>query len=60
MVMLTLAHTGDRVSEVLAFRTLEVDLGAVKARIQTLRRCIGHWRGISRWCAGSARCRSGV
>lgn len=44
--VLTIAHTGARVSEVLAFRALDVDLDAGSVRIRTLKRRVEHWREV--------------
>ena len=41
--VLTIAHTGARVSEVLALRALDVDLDAGAVRIRTLKRRAEHW-----------------
>ncbi len=42
--VLTIAHTGARLSEVLALRALHVDLAAGAGRIRTLKRRVEHWR----------------
>ena len=44
--VLTIAHTGSRVSEVLALRALDVDLDASTVRIRTLKRRVEHWREV--------------
>ena len=44
--VLTIAHTGARVSEVLAIRALDVDLDAGAIRIRTLKRRAEHWREV--------------
>ena len=44
--VLTIAHTGARVSEVLALRALDVDLDAGVVRIRTLKRRVEHWREV--------------
>ena len=44
--VLTIAHTGARVSEVLALRALDVDLEASAVRIRTLKRRVEHWREV--------------
>ncbi|MCY4501802.1 MAG: site-specific integrase [Alphaproteobacteria bacterium] len=44
--VLTIAHTGARVSEVLALRAIDVDLAAGAVRIRTLKRRIEHWREV--------------
>ena len=44
--MLTIAHTGARVSEVRALRALDVDLDAGAVRIRTLKRRVEHWREV--------------
>ena len=44
--VLTIAHTGARVSEVLALRALDVDLDAAAVWIRTLKRRIEHWREV--------------
>ena len=44
--VLTIAHTGARVSEVLALRALDVDLDAGAVRIRTLKRRVEHWREV--------------
>ena len=44
--VLTIAHTGARVSEVLALRALDVDLDAGAVRIRTLKRHVEHWREV--------------
>ena len=43
---LTLAHTGARISEVLALRAVDVDLRAEEVRIATLKRRREHWRAV--------------
>ena len=43
---LTLAHTGARISEILALRAQDVDLDAGTVRIRTLKRRAEHWREI--------------
>ena len=43
---LTLAHTGARISEVLALRACDVDLEAQEVRIATLKRRREHWRAV--------------
>ena len=43
---LTLAHTGARISEVLALRAVDVDLEAQEVRIATLKRRREHWRAV--------------
>ena len=43
---LTLAHTGARVSEALAVRATDIDLGAASIRIRTLKRRAEHWREV--------------
>ena len=42
----TLALTGCRVSEALAIRACDVDLGAREVRIATLKRRRAHWRTV--------------
>ena len=42
----TLAHTGARISEVLASRAGDVDLESCEVRIATLKRRREHWRSI--------------
>ena len=44
--VLTIAHTGARVSEVLALRALDVNLDASAVRIRTLKRRVEHWREV--------------
>ena len=44
--VLTIAHNGARVSEVLALRALDVDLDAGAVRICTLKRRVEHWREV--------------
>ncbi len=44
--VLTIAHTGARVSEVLALRAFDVDLDAGAVRIRTLKRRVEHWREV--------------
>jgi integrase len=44
--VLTIAHTGARVSEVLALRALDVDLDGSAVRIRTLKRRVEHWREV--------------
>ena len=44
--VLTIAHTGARVSEILALRALDVDLDAGAVRIRTLKRSVEHWREV--------------
>ncbi len=44
--VLTIAHTGARVSEVLALRALDVDLDAGAVRIRALKRRVEHWREV--------------
>ena len=44
--VLTIAHTGARVSEVLALRALDVDLDAGAVQIRTLKRRVEHWREV--------------
>ena len=44
--VLTIAHTGARVSDVLALRALDVDLDAGAVRIRTLKRRVEHWREV--------------
>lgn len=44
--VLTIAHTGARVSEVLALRAMDVDLDAGAVRIRTLKRRVEHWREV--------------
>lgn len=44
--VLTIAHTGARVSEVLALRAVDVDLEAGAVRIRTLKRRVEHWREV--------------
>ena len=41
---LTLAHSGARLSEVLALRPTDIDLDAAAIRIRTLKRRAEHWR----------------
>ena len=41
-----LAHTGARVSEVLAIRAGDVDVESSEVRIATLKRCREHWRSV--------------
>ena len=43
---LTLAHTGARLSEVLALRPADIDLDANAIRIRTLKRRAEHWREV--------------
>ena len=43
---LTLAHSGARLSEVLALRPRDVDLDAATIRIRTLKRRAEHWREV--------------
>ena len=43
---LTLAHTGARISEILALRAQDVDLDAGTVRIRTLKRRAEHWREV--------------
>ena len=43
---LALAHTGTRISEVLAVRARDVDLEAREIRIATLKRRREHWRSV--------------
>ena len=42
----TLAHTGARISEVLAIRAGDVDLEAAEFRMETLKRRREHWRSV--------------
>ena len=42
----TLAHTGARISEVLAIRAGDVDLESCEVRIATLERRREHWRSV--------------
>ena len=44
--VLTIAHTGARVSEVLALRAIDIDLDAGPVRIRTLKRRAEHWREV--------------
>lgn len=44
--VLTIAHNGARVSEVLALRALDVDLDAGAVRIRTFKRRAEHWREV--------------
>ena len=44
---LTLAHTGTRVSEILAPHSADLDLDASAVRIRTLKRRAEHWREIA-------------
>ena len=44
--VLTIAHTGARVSEVLALRVMDVDLDAGAVRNRTLKRRVEHWREV--------------
>ena len=44
--VLMIAHTGARVSEVLALRACDVDLDARAVRIHTLKRRVEHWREV--------------
>ena len=44
--VLTIAHTGARVSEVLALRAIDIDLDAGAVRIRTLKRRAEHWREV--------------
>ena len=44
--VLTIAHAGARVSEVLALRALDVDLDAGAVRIRTLKPRVEHWREV--------------
>ena len=44
--VLTIAHTGARVSEVLALRAMDVDLDTGAVRIRTLKRRVEHWREV--------------
>lgn len=44
--VLTITHTGARVSEVLALRAMDVDLAAGAVRIRTLKRRVEHWREV--------------
>ena len=44
--VLTIAHTGARVSEVLALRAVDIDLDAGAVRIRTLKRRVEHWREV--------------
>ncbi len=43
---LTLAHSGARLSEVLALRPADIDLNATAIRIRTLKRRAEHWREV--------------
>ena len=43
---LTLAHSGARVSELLALRPVDIDLDATAIRIRTLKRRADHWREV--------------
>ena len=43
---LTLAHSGARISEILALRPIDVDLDATAIRIRTLKRRTDHWREV--------------
>lgn len=43
---LTLAHSGARISEILALRPMDVDLEATAIRIRTLKRRAEHWREV--------------
>ncbi len=43
---LTLAHSGARLSEVLALRSADIDLDAAAIRIRTLKRRAEHWREV--------------
>lgn len=43
---LTLAHSGARLSEVLALRPADIDLDAAAIRIRTLKRRAEHWREV--------------
>lgn len=43
---LTLAHSGARLSEVLALRPADIDLDASSIRIRTLKRRAEHWREV--------------
>ena len=43
---LTLAHSGARLSEVLALRPVDIDLEAAAIRIRTLKRRAEHWREV--------------
>lgn len=43
---LTLAHSGARLSEVLALRPADIDLDASAIRIRTLKRRAEHWREV--------------
>lgn len=43
---LTLAHSGARLSEVLALRPTDIDLDATAIRIRTLKRRAEHWREV--------------
>ena len=43
---LTLAHSGARLSEILALRAADVDLYAAAIRIRTLKRRAEHWREV--------------
>ena len=43
---LTLAHSGARLSEVLALRAADIDLDASAIRIRTLKRRAEHWREV--------------
>ena len=42
----TLAHTGARISEVLATRACDVELDAAELRVRTLKRRREHWRSV--------------
>ena len=44
--VLTIAHTGARVSEVLALRALDMDLDAGAVRVRTLKRRVEHWHEV--------------
>ena len=44
--VLTIAHTGVRVSEVLGLRALDVDLDAGAVRIRMLKRRLEHWHEV--------------
>ena len=44
--VLTIAHTGARVSEVLALRALDANLDAGAVRVHTLKRRVEHWREV--------------
>ncbi len=43
---LTLAHSGARLSEVLALRPADIDLDAAAIRVRTLKRRAEHWREV--------------